>query len=325
MNAKNIYWLVKREFWEHRGGFFWAPVITSAVFLVLNLMAIVAGEVTGKFGMHMGTIDLDGHTLEALKLHALDADGMRKVGDALDVVMLSTSGLLGVVFGFVVFFYCLGTLYDDRRDRSFLFWKSLPISDTCTVVSKVIAATLAAPIIAMLCGLLTGLIMLLMFAFTLSMHGVSVWWLLTLSHPFQLIGFLIGSIPLYLLWALPAVGWLMLCSSWARSKPFLWAVVIPVAVGVIISWFNLLQSAGFKSGWYWREILVRILFSVFPGGWLHNTAALQLGDNPDHVGNFFTLANSYAVLTTPGIWIGAAAGIVMLAGAVWFRRWRDDS
>jgi ABC-2 type transport system permease protein len=140
-----------------------------------------------------------------------------------------------------------------------------------------------------------------------------------------MIGFLVGSIPLYLLWALPTVGWLMLCSSWARTKPFLWAVVIPLALGVMISWFNLLGTEGFRSAWYWREIVARALFSVFPGGWLRDSATAQLSKDPASIGHFFSLSNSYAVLGTPDIWIGAVAGIAMLAGAVWFRRWRDDS
>ncbi|WP_233843001.1 ABC-2 transporter permease [Dyella sp. 2HG41-7] len=320
---KTLYWLVKREFWEHRGGFIWAPVITGIVFLVLNLMGIVSGEVFGsRHGLHIGP--LDGQDIAA-KLQSLDAHQMQEVGSALDLAMLSSSGLISVVFAFVVFFYCLGSLYDDRRDRSFLFWKSLPISDTNTVLSKVIAGALIAPIAVVVCGVLTGIAMLLLFAITLSFHGVSVWSLLVLAHPFQMVGFLIGSIPLYLLWALPTVGWLMLCSSWARTKPFLWAVVIPVALGVIISWFNLLGSEDFKSNWYWRDIVARVLFSVFPGGWLHDSAAHQLSKDPESIGQVFSLSNSYAVLASPNIWIGAAAGIAMLGGAVWFRRWRDDS
>lgn len=323
MNAKTLYWLVRREFWEHRGGFVWAPVITGIVFLVLNLMGIVSGEVFGsRNGFHFGPIEGSGL---AAKLQSLDPHQMQEVGGALDLAMLSSSFLISVVFAFVVFFYCLGALYDDRRDRSILFWKSLPISDTATVLSKVISAAVIAPIAVVICGVLTGIVMLLLFAIALSFHGVSVWSLLTLAHPLQVVSFLIGSIPIYLLWALPTVGWLMLCSSWAKSKPFLWAVVIPVSLGVMISWFNLLGSAGFKSTWYWREIVARALFSVFPGGWMHATAEQHLHHNPEDISRFFNLSSSYAALASANIWIGAAAGIAMLAGAVWFRRWRDET
>lgn len=320
---KTLYWLVKREFWEHRGGFIWAPIITGLVFLVLNMMGIISGEILGlRHGFGLDGLD---HQDLAKTIHSLDSHQLQQVGAGLDLAMLSSSILISIVFSLVVFFYCLGALYDDRRDRSILFWKSLPISDTATVLSKTIAATLVAPIVVVICGVLSGIAMLVLFAVTLSLHGISVWSLLILAHPFQMIGFLIGSIPLYLLWALPTVGWLMLCSAWAKSKPFLWAVVIPVALGVTISWFNLLGSAGLKSGWYWREIAARVLFSVIPGGWLRDITTNHLDDHPESLAHLFSLSNSYAVLASPEIWIGAMAGLAMLAGAIWFRRWRDDS
>jgi len=321
---KTVYWLIKREFWEHRGGFFWAPVITGGVFLLLNVMGIIGGEV---FGMHHGFHFGDAGDLENLSKLAgsLDAHQMQMVSSALDMAMLSASFLISIVFCFVVFFYCLGALYDDRRDRSILFWKSLPISNTQTVASKVIAAIIAAPIIAIVCGVLTGFAMLLLFAITLSLHGVSVWSLLTLAHPFQVVAFLVGSLPIYMLWSLPTVGWLMLCSAWTRSKPFLWAVVIPVALGVILTWFHILGLFDVESNWYWREILARVLFSVFPGGWFKETGMGDIGHDPQAINAFFSLSNAYSVFAKPDIWIGAAAGIAMLALAVWFRRWRDDS
>jgi ABC-2 type transport system permease protein len=321
---KTLYWLVKREFWEHRGGFFWAPVITSGVFLLLNVMGIAGGEA---IGMHHGfTIggSNDPNSL-AFMIRSLDAHQMQMVGSGLDLAMLSASFLISVVFCFVVFFYCLGTLYDDRRDRSILFWKSLPISNTATVTSKVIAAVVAAPVIAIACGVLTGMAMLLLFAVALSLHGVSVWSLLMLAHPLQVVSFLIGSLPIYVLWSLPTVGWLMLCSAWAKSKPFLWAVVIPVALGIVLGWFHILGMTELKSDWYWREILARLLFSVFPGGWFNEAGIDHFGHDPQAISDFFSLSNAYGVLAKPDIWIGAVAGIAMLAGAIWFRRWRDDS
>jgi ABC-2 type transport system permease protein len=318
-----LYWLIKREFWEHRGGFFWAPVITSGVFLLLNIMGIIGGEV---FGVHHGFVfgGSDDPNSLAFMVHSLDAHQTQMVGAGLDLAMLSASFLISVVFCFVVFFYCLGALYDDRRDRSILFWKSLPISNTATVASKVVSAVVAAPIIAIVCGMLTGIAMLLLFAITLSLHGVGVWSLLTLAHPFQVIGFMLGSLPIYAIWALPTVGWLMLCSAWAKSKPFLWAVVIPVALGVVISWFHMLGITALKSDWYWREILTRLLFSVFPGGWFHDAGVDRLGHDPSAISKFLTLSNAYSVVAQPDFWIGGVAGIGMLALAVWFRRWRDD-
>jgi ABC-2 type transport system permease protein len=314
---KTFYWLVKREFWEHRGGFLWTPVIVGGVFLLLNLMGIVGSEVIGaQHGIHFMFNN------NSLLNHPLSADDMAKAGVMMDLVMYSTSFIISIVLGFVVFFYCLGALYDDRRDRSLLFWKSLPLSDTATVLSKVVAGTVLAPFIASICGVVTGIVMLLLFALTLSFHGLNVWHLLAYAHPFRVIANLIGTIPLYALWALPATGWLLLCSAWARSKPFLWAAVLPLAVGLMLSWFNLLGTRVIGSGWYWKDVAGRILLSVLPGSWLG-------ASNYQYVSNggldALNLGNAYGVMATPGFWIGMIAGLALLAGAIWLRRWRDDT
>ncbi len=321
---KNVYWLVKREFWEHRGGFFWAPIITGGVFLLLNIMGIITAEVLGashgiNFGASGGL-----HSVMA----DMDAGDLSKVGFALDIAMYSAMGVLTVVLGFVVFFYCLGALYDDRRDRSILFWKSLPISDTSTVLSKIISGTVLAPVIAVIVGIVVGMLQLLILAITLSFHGVNVWQLLLLAHPFRIMFNLIGYIPLYVLWALPTVGWLLLCSAWARNKPFLWAVALPVASGLMISWFGLMGMFNLPTVWFWKNIVQRGLLSTFPGtgslfGMDGTSIAHNVTGNPDM--DFMDLANTYHLLASPNLWIGAAIGMGLLAGAVWFRRWRDDS
>jgi ABC-2 type transport system permease protein len=321
---KNTYWLVKREFWEHRGGFFWAPIITGGVFLLLNIMGIITAEVLGaRHGINFGA---SGGLQRVIA--DMDAGDLSKVGLALDIAMYSAMGLLVVVLGFVVFFYCLGALYDDRRDRSILFWKSLPISDSGTVLSKVISATVLAPIIAVIVGIIVGMLQLLILAVTLSFHGVNVWQLLVLAHPFRVMFNLIGYIPLYVLWALPSVGWLLLCSAWARNKPFLWAVALPVASGLIISWFGIMGLFDLPATWFWKNIVQRGLFSTFPGtgsmfGSNGESMANHVAGNPNL--GFMDLGNTYQLLASTNLWIGVLVGLGLLAGAVWFRRWRDDS
>lgn len=318
-----MYWLVKREFWEHRGGFFWAPIITGGVFLLLNIMGIIAAEVVGsRHGISFGA---SGGLQRVIA--DMDAGDLSQVGLALDVAMYSAMGLLIVVLGFVVFFYCLGALYDDRRDRSILFWKSLPISDTSTVLSKVVSATVLAPIVAVITGIIVGMLQLLILAVTLSFHGVNVWQLLVLAHPFRVMFNLVGYIPLYVLWALPSIGWLLLCSAWARNKPFLWAVALPVATGLLVSWFGIMGLFNLPTAWFWKNIVQRGLLSVFPGSgsvFGHNgNIAHSVAGNPGM--DFMDLGNTYQLLASANLWIGVVIGLGLLAGAVWFRRWRDDS
>ena len=319
----NMFWLVKREFWEHRGGFFWAPVITGGVFLLLNIMGIITAEVVGaRHGIRIGA---SGGLQRVIA--DMNAGDLSKVGLALDVAMYSAMGLIAVVLGFMVLFYCLGALYDERRDRSVLFWKSLPVSDRDTVLSKVVSATLVAPAIAIVVGIVVGMLQLLIVTMVLSFHGVHVWQLLTLAHPFRVTANLLGSIPLYLLWALPSVGWLLLCSAWARSKPFLWAVALPVVTGVLVSWFGIMGLFNLPTGWFWANVVQRLLLSVFPGASIlagaHGINVGQGGTGPRL--NFMDLSQTYQLLGAPDVWIGVVVGVALIAGAIWFRRWRDDS
>lgn len=322
---KNMYWLVKREFWEHRGGFLWAPVITGGIFLLLNIMGLVTAEVLGaRHGIHIGA----GGDLQQV-ISRMDSGDMSTVGMALDITMYSAMALISVVLGFVVFFYCLGSLYDDRRDRSILFWKSLPISNTSTVLSKVISAGVLAPVIAVAVGIVAGMLQLVMVAVVLSFHGINVWQLLMLAHPIRVTANLIGYLPIYLLWALPALGWLMLCSAWSRNKPFLWAVTLPVATGLMVTWFDIMGLFDLPAAWFWGHVVQRALLSVFPGS--------SVVSNLDDAGSFghvppgeqgfglMDLSQSYHLLAMPILWAGVLAGVGLIAAAIWFRRWRDDS
>ncbi|MEP6897262.1 MAG: hypothetical protein ABI870_01915 [Rhodanobacter sp.] len=319
---KTFYWLVKREFWEHRGGFLWAPIITGGIFLLLNIMTIITAEVVGaQHGINFGAGGNLRHVIDNM-----DAGDMSHVAMALDLAMYSAMGLIVTVLGFVVFFYCLGSLYDDRRDRSILFWKSLPISDVSTVLSKVASATLLAPFIAVIVGIVVGMLQLIILAIVLSFHGINVWQLLVLAHPFRVMANLVGYIPVYLLWALPSVGWLMLCSAWARSKPFLWAIALPIATGLLISWFDIMGLFHLSAGWFWSNIVARGLLSVFPGTNVAFTAERFMHDNGGQPNlDFMNLAQTYGSLSMPQLWIGMIVGAGLIAIAVWFRRWRDDS
>jgi ABC-2 type transport system permease protein len=320
---KTFYWLVKREFWEHRGGFFWAPVVTGGIFLVLNIMGIITAEVFGARhgGFHSGGVS----GLQSV-IQSMDAGDLSKVGMALDVAMYSAMALIVVVLGFVVFFYCLGALYDDRRDRSILFWKSLPISNTSTVLSKVASATVLAPVIAVAVGIVVGMLQLVIVAITLSFHGVNVWQLLVLAHPFRVMANLIGYIPMYLLWALPCVGWLLFCSSASRSKPFLWAVLIPLATALLVSWFGIMGLFDLPPTWFWSHVVPRALLSVFPGSSTLAGINMNIGDHVPGGSqlSFMDLGTTYRTLLTAQLWIGVVAGAVLIAGAAWFRRTRDE-
>jgi ABC-2 type transport system permease protein len=136
---------------------------------------------------------------------------------------------------------------------------------------------------------------------------------------------LIASIPVYALWALPTVGWLLLCSSWARSKPFLWAIMIPVFAGIFVTWFDLMQLFNSEALWFWKNVVARVLFSVAPGTWIDAATFEHTSiDGPGAIRSLLDLRTTYSTLATPQLWIGAIAGAAMIFGAIRLRRWRDE-
>jgi ABC-2 type transport system permease protein len=326
--------LLQREFWEHKGGFFWAPLVAGGIFLVLALMGIVVGEVaanrlTGDAGQISledgGSMSIKGLDLGRLT-EKLGPEELKHLSGGVDLSLMMASSWPFIVLAFVVFFYCLGALYDERKDRSVLFWKSLPLSDRDTVLSKVASATLVAPALAVIASIITMFGFLLVASVVVMLHGGNAYTLLWgPGSPLLVAGQFIAAIPVYALWALPTVGWLLLCSAWARSKPFLWAIMIPVFAGIFVTWFDIMQAFDLDTVWFWKNVVARALFSVAPGSWMEvaNFENANI-DGPGAIRALFNLRSVYSVLLTPQLWVGAAAGAAMIAGAVRLRRWRDE-
>ena len=330
--------LLKREFWEHKGGFFWAPIWAGGISLVLTLMALVVAEVAGRRAVASGKMQIDGDVkINGLDLSALtskmDAGDLQKLAGGIDISAVMSSAWPMVVLAFVVFFYCLGSLYDERKDRSVLFWKSLPVSDRDTVLSKAASALLVAPLIAVGVAIacMFGFLLLLS-TFVLLHNGNPMTLVWGPGNPLQLAGSMLATIPVYALWALPTVGWLLLCSAWSKSKPFLWAIMLPVFSGIFISWFDIMNLFDLESGWFWKNIVARGLLSAVPGTWFdvahinnaHITSS-EAARQIESVHQLLSLKTTYSVLLTPQLWIGAVVGAAMIYGAIRLRRWRDDN
>ena len=329
--------LLRREFWEHKGGFFWAPIWAGGISLLLTLMALVVAEVAGRRAVASGKMQIDGDVrINGLDLSALtskmDAGDLQKLAGGIDISAVMSSAWPMVVLAFVVFFYCLGSLYDERKDRSVLFWKSLPVSDRDTVLSKAASALLVAPLIAVGVAIacMFGFLLLLS-TFVLLHNGNPMTLVWGPGNPLQLAGSMLATIPVYALWALPTVGWLLLCSAWSKSKPFLWAIMLPVFSGIFISWFDIMNLFDLESGWFWKNIVARGLLSAVPGTWFdvahinnaHITSS-EAARQIESVHQLLSLKTTYSVLLTPQLWIGAVVGAAMIYGAIRLRRWRDE-
>jgi ABC-2 type transport system permease protein len=322
--------LLRREYWEHKGGFLWAPLIAGGVFLLLSLMGFGLGEMaarrsTNSFDLGDSQVQFNGIDFSAIAAK-MDAGDMDKLGKGIDAALMMAASWPFIVLAFVVFFYCLGALYDERKDRSVLFWKSLPLSDSQTVLSKVATAAVVAPLLAIAAALVTMFGFLVVIGLFVMVHGGNpMTMVFGPASPLAVAGQLVAMLPIYALWAMPTLGWLLLCSSWARNKPFLWAIMIPLFAGIFVSWFDLMQLFDLPSAWFWQNIVGRSLLSAVPGSWLTLVDLQQSGfQGADSLGSLVALRTSYATLLTPQLWIGVVAGAAMIFGAIRMRRWRDE-
>lgn len=323
-------WLLKREYWEHRGGFFWAPVVTGAIFLLLSVMAIIAGESVRRTVDDGDGIQMNGVHLRQLT-ETLTPKEMAELGGGLDLGTLMAGSWPFIVLAFVVFFYCLGALYDDRKDRSILFWKSLPLSDGQTVLSKLASALVIAPAIATAAAIVTSIGFLVILSAYAAMHGGNPFDLIWgPASPLSIAFHLVAALPVYAAWALPTVGWLLLVSAWTRSKPFLWALLVPLFAGVLVSWFDVMEMFGSKAEWFWAHVVGRLLLGTVPGMDLvyrsANDPAMQRfnPDGPQDIVALFSAQNAWASFATIDLWVGVLAGAAMIYAAVHFRRSRDE-
>jgi len=287
--ARLMYWSVLRELWEHRWCYT-VPLIVAAVFLV--------GFVIGAARFPLFILR---NAVANVPVPHLQLTGARLIGAPFyfaSAVLMATYVVLAVI-------YCLGALHAERWDRSILFWKSLPVSDTKTVLAKATIPVVLLPLITFAVTVLTHGIMLLAGSAVLLARGVPV-------------AGLWAQIPLLSMWAAllyhlvtvhaldwaPFYGWLLLVAAWARRAPFLWAT-LPVAAVLIIEKLT-----------FGTTIFGHMLLSQLGGG-------AQAVSFPPH-GNMPmqapTLANLGAFLASPELWIGLAVFAVFLAGAVWVRR-----
>ncbi|HEY0062328.1 MAG TPA: hypothetical protein VGC21_09425 [Telluria sp.] len=323
---KTMKWLLRREFWEHKGAMAWAPLIVSAVMVLLVGSMVVFGASQGKLQTNT-TITRGDNGASTTTVQNIAPAQLHELADTVSSAYLGGALPLFIMMGFIAFFYCLSALHDERRDRSILFWKSLPVSDTQTVISKVLTAAVVIPVITAVVGIIVSLLLLMLIGIVFAINDVNMFGMVLSNSNFYLAPLrLFAILPVYVVWALPTIGWLMMVSAWAKSKVFLWAVGTPVILVVIVKWADYVLKTGVNIDWLVENVIARGLVGLFPGNWFPLSHAkpeeLVHHDSMLAAGNLLT--ESWLTLATPHAWFGAAAGIAMIYAAIRLRRWKDE-
>jgi ABC-2 type transport system permease protein len=280
--TRPMYWSVRRELWENRSVYI-APLAVGGVVLFGFLIATI--------GRAVATVD------PARKAAVLAESNTFAAG-----LIMATAFVVGV-------FYCLDALHGERRDRSILFWKSLPVSDLTTVLSKASIPLVVLPLLTFAIIVATQSIMLLLSTVVLLGSGLNVATLWTQLPMFQMsLMLLYHLVTVHALWHAPIYGWLLLVSGWARRAVFLWAILPLFAIGVV-------EKIAFNTSH----------FAHLLGYRMAGPEAFQFtapGTVPIHP---MMSLDPGKFLSTPGLWIGLGFAAIFLAAAVRLRRYREPS
>lgn len=311
--------LLQREYWENKGTFRTTPLVIGGIYVIGALMAVFT----------TAHIDNELYTFkELIRLAAQQPEDLRS--HVLYQVLLGSSGFFTIVLWFTVFFYLLGALYDDRKDRSILFWKSLPASDTLTLASKLLAAMVMAPTAFLLALILTQVVIALIASIMILAVDQNPWTLfLSISQPIKAWAVIGLSYLAQAIWALPMYGWLLLVSSFAPRVPLLFAVLPPLVFSGLQTWIGFLRTFTFENNLW--GIIAR---------WVINSPAILTvqvtDDDPrggvalgapldDRFDHSVTAWNILDRLFSLEMLVGLIVAAIFLAGALWFRHRATDS
>lgn len=314
---KTMKALIKREFWEHRGAFIKTPIGTGIVLLVITIGVYITGLVISN---RTGSDDFISQVLN----ESSDADPA-----ILEMIwgsqMMGVSTLYLVIMFFVLFFFLLGSLFDDRKDQSILFWKSLPISDSMTVASKILTAVFFVPIAFTAVYFILTIVFMILVSLILLIHGGNPITLVWIPSPiFSATSVMFTGAMVQMLWALPIYGWLTFCSAFSKRRPFLFAVFVPAIVAFSLYWINAL-SFKFTDFSMFREPLNYLVHAMVPYG----SGSMATGsfnfDLNDETSIMFVINNMLNSLANIKILYGAIFAAVAIALAIWVRRYRNTT
>ena len=277
-----FFWSVKRELWENRSIYI-APMVAAGVFLfgfLINMLAVRSRVHT------MWPLD------PAQDEHLLDTR-----------YELAGALIMGIAL-IVGIFYSLDSLYGERRDRSILFWKSLPVSDLTAVLSKFAIPIVVVPLISFVVTIATQWMMLLLSSVILLGSGVSIaslWKEASFVHVSLTIFYHL--ITVHGLWYAPLYAWLFLVSAWAPRAPFLWAALPPFVIYGV-------EKIAFNTSHFLELLQYRLTGP-------QNVMTPHNGQD-----DFMASLIPTHFFSEPGLWIGLLIAAVFLAGAVRLRRYQ---
>lgn len=285
--TRPLLWSVRRELWENRS-IYVVPLIAAGLLM---------------FGLAMSTIGMAHRRIGTM---LLDEPHRRLV---IEGPYDMTAGMIIFAACLVAVFYCLDALHSERSDRSILFWKSLPVSDQTTVLSKVAIPLVVLPLVSLPIILMTQLFFLIVSSLVLlgghsTGPAVAAQWQY-FPTPIALVYGLI----VITLWLAPVYAWFLLVGGWARRVTFIWAVLPFFAVMIV-------EKIAFNTQYFAKFVGYRL------GGWL-NEAFIPMPAKGAGITDPLSRLTPGNFLSTPGLWFGLIFAAAFVFAAIRLRRYRE--
>jgi ABC-2 type transport system permease protein len=300
--------LLKRELWEHRS-IYVTPLVIG---LIVSFMAITGQAVVSAFDQAVDIAILGATNLGAAERAA-----------AITVLMTGVSSLLVMAMWVLTIFYSLDALYAERKDRSILFWRSLPCTDSETVISKLLTAAVVIPLVTFAVIVLTHLVVLLLASVWLGFQGANAWHLIWRAAPFAsnwtaTLIFLLA-LPL---WLSPFIGWFLFVSAFTRRSPLLVAflpiVILPMLEKSLVGTSLFVDAFFVRTGSLplFRGLGTGDIFAYQGDEWKF------AGDVPSGLLSLLDLSRFFGSVS---LWLGLVVCGLFTTAAIYVRRYRDDS
>ena len=313
-SMKTFFWLVRREFWENKAMLFWLPVALGVGFFLMFLAVEISfKQVLSEDGFKEIQAIVGYADATAIRLKSVTHIPSSMARFILHVLLISSALLSSG--------YLFSALHGDRRDRSVLFWKSMPVSDLSQVLAKLVFPLLLTPVLVIVIGFLSCFLAAFIVA-VLSLFGYINWFSTILSNPdlYTLPLTYLSLLPFYMVWALPTVGWFLLVSSMASSRVFPWAVGMPIMLTLILTFLNGILKLNLDIVWVVKNLLARLIIANVPASWVLDLSPPQMaliGPKSLHV----------IAVDVPwsgaSLWLGAVFGIALILIATRVRKHAD--